>query len=248
DPRYPSLTDQLLTIKRRYGNNIFPSIQEDDGDNLLDYFVNNFFSEGIKSSYFLSNTSLNDEKINITIRPLLTDKPRLQEELPKNITLCARGHLYPKDSPNPVLQIDRINDISDSGKKEFEIESILVPNVADQNNSFGAKTDQNNLFSAEFITDLPPISKSTRERLKDWKEYLDWGAEYVNQRLFGVRYLRYECIDDKLAFTFIAKDEKTLNRLESISHDERFIAYSMDCSTNKWEFFHNTGKNNYPFY
>ena len=90
DPRYPSLIDQLLTIKRRYGNNIFPSIQEDDGDNLLDYFVNNFFSEGIKSSYFLSNTSLNDEKINITIRPLLTDKPRLQEELPKNITKKPR--------------------------------------------------------------------------------------------------------------------------------------------------------------
>ena len=76
DPRYPSLTDDLLAIKKRYGNRIFPSIQENDGNNLFDHFVSEFFSSGVQSSYFISNTSLNDERIDITIRINLTEKPQ----------------------------------------------------------------------------------------------------------------------------------------------------------------------------
>ena len=111
------------------------------------------------------------------------------------------------------------------------------------------KTDQSNLFSAEYITDLPTISKSTQERLKDWQEYLDWRREYVNRRLFGVRYLKRECIDDKLVFTFAAKDEKTLNRLKTLSsRNERFTAVSINNSTNKWEYSHNSENRDFPSY
>jgi superfamily I DNA and/or RNA helicase len=250
DPRYPSLTDQLLTIKRKYGDSIFPSFQENDGDHLLDYLVDKFFSNGVQSGYLISNTSLNDKRINITIRPLLTEKPRLQEELPKNITLCVRGHLYPKDSPNPILEIDRINDISDSVKKDFEIYSILIPNVADQNNRYITNDpNKDNLFSTQYLIGLPEISKLTKENLKNWQEYLDWRREYVNQRLFGVRYLKRECIDDKLVFTFAAKDEKTLNRLKTLSsRSERFTAVSMNNSTNKWEYSHNSENREFPSY
>ena len=136
DSRYKSksLTDQLLIIKKRYGDTIFPSIDENDSDMLFEYFVNLFFPSGISGDYFISNTSLDNDSFDITVRPNLSDRPRFIEELPKNITLCVRGHLYPESLIDPYLTIDRINDITDSQQKNFEIESALNTYIADENN------------------------------------------------------------------------------------------------------------------
>ena len=134
DPRYPSLTDQLLEIKRRYGDGIFPAIEKNDGDRLFEYFVDLFFSNGIQGVYFISNTSLYDDRYDITIRPNLSEKPRLNEELPKNITLCVRGNLHPEDLISPTIRINRINDIANSGKKDFEVESNITTYISDINN------------------------------------------------------------------------------------------------------------------
>jgi len=83
NPRFKSLTDQLIIIKKRYGDSIFPSIDENDGNALFEHFVNLFFPNGISGNYFISNTSLDKERFDITIRPNLIEKPRLSEELLK---------------------------------------------------------------------------------------------------------------------------------------------------------------------
>ena len=40
---------------------MFPAIEKNDGDRLFDYFVDLFFSNGIRGVYFISNTSFQDD-------------------------------------------------------------------------------------------------------------------------------------------------------------------------------------------
>jgi len=248
NPRFKSLTDQLIIIKKRYGDSIFPSIDENDGNALFEHFVNLFFPNGISGNYFISNTSLDKERFDITIRPNLIEKPRLSEELPKNITLCARGHLFPDDLISPYLTIDRINDITNTELKAFEIDSEVTNYNADTNNKFSPNRFNENIFSAEYLTDLPEISKATKEKLVNWIEYLDWRTEYVNQRLFGVRYLQCRCVDDKLVFTFVAKDKGSFNTIKKLSNREKLMAVSLDSSTNEWEYNHNSDSRTRYYY
>ncbi|MCB9089227.1 MAG: hypothetical protein H6628_13040 [Calditrichae bacterium] len=120
------LEERLLEIRRIHGNRLFPQLHPDT--NILDYFVETAFEKGAPGQYFLANTSLKDNYIDITVRPKRAGL--LEKELPTGITLCLRGGLFPRQHPSPELVIDRVIDIFDAPRRSFELEVSAIPLLA----------------------------------------------------------------------------------------------------------------------
>ncbi len=222
------LTDHLHRIRKAHGGELFPTLNEDT--NILAYFVETFFERDAAAEYYLANTSLKDEFIDISVRPRRTDM--LEAELPPGITLCIRGGLYPRQHSSPELLIDRISSIADSPPRDFEVAVTAIPEFSD-----GERP--NNIFNGKLLLQLPEISKKTGENLIKWKAYLAWKKEIVESQLAGIRYISVKVEDRRVKFGVVAADEADFRGFERQLRNEDLMAFPLRYSTDRWEFNYN---------
>ena len=222
------LERQLLDIRKIHSNGLFPYLKQKT--NILVYFVQTVFELGIKKDFYIANTSLKDDDINLSIRPRRTT--RLDEEFPPDITLCIRGRLFPPNHHNPELTVERIVDISESPLRSFEREVAFAPAVSDRER-------RNNLLSDTLVYELPEISKATRENLKHWKDYLAWRREIVETQLAGLRYISINLVEDTLRFYIAAQNEAAFREFERSLQKDELMAFPLEYSTDPWQFNYN---------
>lgn len=221
---------KIRQLKELYPTALFPSLSTED--DLLSYFVQNVFPEGLLSTYYICNTSLKEDKFDFTIRPRI-DGPRLQSEFPRGIVLCVRGYPSPLGHISPYVVIDRIIDISDSEKKSFEAEVSITPYWSEEK---VRRNRQNNILDYDFISSLPEISKETRNNLIKWKDYLKWKREITKNNQVGLKFIQVDLIGDELHFYVVTKDESTFKALRRILSRNELCAFPLNFSTDSWNF------------
>ncbi|MCB0291461.1 MAG: AAA family ATPase [Calditrichaeota bacterium] len=230
------LEERLLEIRRIHGNRLFPQLHPDT--NILDYFVETAFEKGAPGQYFLANTSLKDNYIDITVRPKRAGL--LEKELPTGITLCLRGGLFPRQHPSPELVIDRVIDIFDAPRRSFELEVSAIPLLANN----GERRD--NLFTGRLMLQLPEISKKTREHLQHWKDYLEWKREIVESQLSGLRYFSAEMSGEQLSFRVATENEAVFETFERSLNRDELMAFPLRYSSDAWVFNYNRNIRSIP--
>ncbi len=233
-----NLSEHFLYIKNS-NPNFFPNREfnnSTESKDIVDYYFKQIFNENIPTQLFFSNTSMKEGKLDITIRQNLQAKPLLVEKFPENHTIGFRGHLFPSHSSSPVFIIDRVFLTATYEKKKFEIERKTIPILSDEKVYPEDSERENNIFEQDFIDSLPPISRISYKKLKEWEEYLDWLQKYAEQNLIGFRYFHKNLIDNKLIFHAIVNGEDDLKKLIQFSKRGEFEIYESNYSTDKYRF------------
>ncbi|MCB0285890.1 MAG: AAA family ATPase [Calditrichaeota bacterium] len=217
------LQEQLAQIVRRYGKPVFP---EDNSNALLGSYVRAFFLPGEPRKFFISNTSLKPEYLDLTVRPAQNPS---QVQLPNGVTLGIRGHLFPTDHVAPQLVVDRIVEVVAMPPRPFEA-------TIDVNCNLSGDHTEKNILAPELIAKLPEIALQTRENLHHWRDYLDWKREIIERELGGIRYLDASLENEQLKFHVIAKNEQEFREMESLFREDSLSVFPLRYSQNEWEF------------
>ena len=219
------LERQLKNLQKRHARKLFPNLKPDA--NILVYFVQTILEINIQREYYLSNTSLKADRVELTLRPKILR--RLRGELPKGITLAIRGRLYPPGSDSPEWIVTQITDMSDSPRRDFELEIAITPKFSDE------KRIDNSLTPALLET-LPEISRKTRENLAHWLDYLQWKRAILENELNGICYLDVAITGEQWVFTAVFPDEAAYDELEKRLQKSEWLAVPRPISTDHWTF------------
>ena len=222
------LEEQLMEIRKLHSGALFPTLHAET--NILDYFIESAFEFDTEGKFFLSNTSLKPNRYKMTLRPVPTEL--LEEEFPEGVTLCLRGVLMPPHHQSPELLVERIIDIGSSGRKPFEIE---VSAIAQPASSHRPK----NVLSNQLLDKIPEISRQTRHQLEDWKEYLQWRREIIEQELSGLRYISLDSDDKHLKIRAAVQNEDAFLAIEKSLRREEMLLFPLNYSKNEWQFDYN---------
>lgn len=222
------LEEQLREIRKLHSETLFPTLHAET--NILDYFIETAFEFDAEGKFLLSNTSLKPNRYKMTLRPVLTEL--LEEEFPEGVTLCLRGVLMPPHHQSPELLVERITDIGSSGGKPFEIEVTAVPQPASSHRP-------KNVLTAQLLDKIPEISRHTRHQLEDWKEYLQWRREIIEQELCGLRYISIGSDDKHLKIRAVVQDEAAFLAIEKSLRREEMLLFPLTYSKHDWQFDYN---------
>ena len=235
---FTGLRSQLDELHLSHGNALFPD--SPSGEDLLSTFIDTFFPEGITQSYYICNLSLQSDQPYLSIRPQIVG-PRLERLLPRGMSLAVCGRLWDnqRDVDNPVFLVQRIVDLSHSGARPFE--HLISGFVFSQYQSvYPASKRQENVLSNEFVSQLPSISVQTRDRLQDWRAYLDWRERLVHARLVGLRYLEVDVLEDgRLRFLTVCESKVNFDQVRRMLRSNELYAYELNYSQDSWQFDYN---------
>lgn len=235
---YPGLRSQMAELRRSLGRELFPD--SSDSEDLLSIFMDTFFPEGVTQSYYISNLSVRADQPYLSIRPQIIG-PRLERLLPRGRTIAVCGRLWDnqRDVDNPVFLVQRILEMSHSVGRPFE---LLVSGFVfrQSQNVYPGFKRQDNVLSNEFITKLPPISVDTRDRLQDWRAYLDWRERLVHARLVGLRYIDVNVLEDgRVRFLTVCESKEGFDQVRRTLRNDELYAYGLNYSQDPWQFEYN---------
>ena len=235
---YPGLRSQMVELRRSLGKGLFPDTS--DSEALLSIFIDTFFPEGVTQSYYISNLSVRADQPYLSIRPQIIG-PRLERLLPRGRTMAVCGRLWDnqRDVDNPVFLVQRILEMSHSVGRPFE---LLVSGFVfrQSKNVYPGFKRQDNVLSNEFITKLPPISVNTRDRLQDWRAYLDWRERLVHARLVGLRYIDVNVLEDgRVRFLTVCESKDGFEQVRRTLRNDELYAYGLNYSQDPWKFEYN---------
>lgn len=219
----------LSNIKRNY-KDFLPNYDKDCHD-ILDYFTSRLFSEGLANIYYVSNTSLKDGYLDISIRPKLENRP-ISSEFPKGLSIVLRGHLSGRI--NKVLIIDRIIEVSDSEQRNFEVEVNARPFYSEEN--VYRINRENVLFDDYFILELPEISMETKANLESWNNYLEWKEQIVKNKLIGLRYIKIDIVDGHYLIYVAVENTEEYKKVRKVLRKNELMLFPLEYSIDKWDF------------
>ncbi len=231
---YWGLRRQLVVLRRKYPDTLFPGVSDQE---ILAAFQDALFPNGMPQTYLISNISLREGQPYLAVRPRITG-PRLEKFLPRGVTLAIRGRLWDnqRDPNNPVFQVQNVLDLSESDPRLFERE-ITAFVVSQSELIYPANKRQRNQLTKEFVESLPPISIRTRERLLDWRNYLDWRERLIKANRIGLRFAGAEFIrEGQFRFLVVAESRESFDRLRRIFRSNDLRAYGLQCSKHPWIF------------
>lgn len=232
------LRTQLLAIRRKHNNAIFPDLPRDA--DLLTHFVEYFFPHGFTQSYAVCNLSFVSDNPFLCIRPKSIG-PRLEQILPSRLTLAIRVELVDNriDINNPVLRVVRIEELSDADIRPFERE-VTAHVISQSGDVYPRSVRRTNVMTFDFVKSLPLISAKTQERLKDWFSYLNWKERFISAKLAGLRYLKTDFrTNGQYRLVVVAKSKESFENVRSTFRSDELRAFDVDHSSDKWDFQYN---------
>lgn len=212
-----SLQNDMKNLLRKY-----PGFGMDDAvpADFFDAVIKNVFRDGISQDTFVRNYTFSDSNTKnpkLAIRYKRVPYDYLSNILfPINKTLLFKGFV----SGNYFI-VDGVSEQYDEELLSYEV-PCRITRYDDATRVKGS--------GGNFLFDLADAAASlnehTKERLKEWKDYINWRRTIVKKRMHGVRYVSVENKDGNLAFVlqFPDKDSydaeaKWLKRGELAAYD-----------------------------
>ncbi|GHS94826.1 hypothetical protein AGMMS50276_08430 [Synergistales bacterium] len=235
--RFPGLRTQLKNLRKKHKNQLFPDLSEND--DFLARFQECFFPNDFTVDYLVSNISF-DDKPYLAIRPYIIG-PRLDRELPIGLSLMIRCYVQvnPRNQDSPELVVQRIDVVSHSRPRDFE-RRISASIQSTEEKRILARTSQEyserNVMKQAFVNSLPHISQITKERIKDWSDYLSWRDRYIRSRVSGLRYFKADFTKSEYKFLAVAESKESFdNALRYLKQGDCSI-FPLNYSENPWGF------------
>lgn len=166
----------------------------------FDEIIKKIFIDGIAQDAFVRNYTLDGSKnLKLAIRPKRILHDYLSNILPDNKSLLFKGYV----SGNYFV-VDGVTEQYDEGLLPYEVE-CRITRYDDESRVRGAGGN----FLYDLENDAVSLNEHTIERLKEWKEYLNWRRTIVKKRMHGARYVKVENKNGNLAFTMQFPDKES---------------------------------------
>ena len=230
------------------------SFRVDKDGNIYEQVSSVLFPEGISHTYFVSNAStrpprncrergcpLNNQIKDcvlarqccsvIVLRPAC-DTPRMEEMFPGDEVLGVRAFVQqcPHKDNGAVLAVMGLSWMPKCEPRPFEIQ---LSGRMIWSSTYGTDRRPGNVFKAQLIDYLSPISVITQRNLTTWREYLQWRNHLLTVKKNGIRYIarRFDLKGRVVIFTVVGPAKVP----HFWSRDEIF-ASPMNISTDKWAY------------
>lgn len=185
--------------------------------------------------------------VDIDVAVRLAGDARPNWPLPKGVSLVAkaRWNLQGTDrqtddvytNKNPALRIWSFHDGPPGEARSFEV-SLNVECRQTARLEPGARK-VHNVLTQRLAEALPAISDLTRERLKDWSDFLDWKRRLIRANRESLRYTARAIGPDQrsVVFTTIGPSEESLRQaIGRLSRSDMLSAFETSLSEDEWVF------------
>lgn len=193
-----SLQNDMKKLLRKY-----PGFGMDDAvpADFFDAVIKNVFRDGISQDTFVRNYTFSDSNTKnpkLAIRYKRVPYDYLSNILfPINKTLLFKGFVR-----GNYFIVDGVSEQYDEELLSYEV-PCRITRYDDATRVKGS--------GGNFLFDLADAAASlnehTKERLKEWKDYINWRRTIVKKRMHGVRYVSVENKDGNLAFVLQFPDK-----------------------------------------
>lgn len=201
----------------------------------LHQLLNLLFPEGMRLTYHAANLSLQElplESYRLALRPAL--ECGQEWPFPAGVSLSARGTWLCR-AASPVFLIEDFLEVADGPVRDFERSLDVFVYQTDPRARGVTRPD--NVLTPALASELPPISVRTREKLTDWREFLEWKRKLVVEKTRGLRYMSRELDDmSRVVFQVVASDADSLRTNHRAIARQDVYAYDVRISGDPWSF------------
>lgn len=159
----------------------------------------NEFVDGISKTVFVRNYTLDDNPTNrrLAMRPQRILGDFFSRFLPENVTLLFKGYVQ-----GNRFVVDGVSEQYNEDVLPYEVECSII-RYDDENRV--RQSGGNFLF--DLVDSAASLNEHTKERLKEWKDYIKWRRTIVKKRMHGARYVNVDSKDGNLVFTLQFPDK-----------------------------------------
>lgn len=241
--RLPQIEKTQFTLEQ-FGKNVrsvfkkyksyFPEFFNNNTlEDVATQFLKQFFLDGFNQSItcYFANLSLKDNsERNITLAIRIPYHPIFNEKLPENIAVSVMG-LCPTDKSDPIFIPQRIAiTYGDMMPMDYEKEEEVSYKFL-EGQKFPPHNNSGNVLSSTFTKSLPKFALKTKQRLKEWEDFLDFKEKLVKYKTEGVRYLRWQFKEpNTLQFSVVAENAQHLKKIRSAFNRQLLHAFNADIS------------------
>ncbi len=236
-PGRRQLRTSCTALVRRY-----PAIQAlaaAKGATVEQFLLDTMFAHLLPAQLSLAALTMrNDSAVAVALR--LSGDARPDWPFPKGVALVAKANwrLRYKNGDTirqPVLQIVSFHDGPVGGARDFEA-NLNVTCVQTARQGSGIRKERN-VLTERLVEALPEISEITRDRLRDWSDFLEWKRRLIRAGREGLRYISCEAGGDQRSaiFTVIGEDEASLRRtINRLAKSDSLAAFDPSVSEDEW--------------
>lgn len=193
------------------------------------------FGDGTRKQWHAANLSIGDtqDRTKLALRPVIHTAEAWP--FPRSFSLTVVGS-WPLKAPQPVFRITDIFETADSPTRDFE--AVIDTFVYQSERVPRGVPIQDNVLNSSLLQALPLISRSTRDRLQDWTDFINWKRNLVRASARGVRYVsrRWNEAGNALLFTVQATGKAPVDEALRILGMSTLHAFPVEASTDPWEF------------
>jgi hypothetical protein len=181
-----------------------------------------------------------NEKINIAFR--LTGDARPNWPLPKGVALVAKAQWQLRARSGhpikqPTLSISSFHDGPPGETRSFE-SCLNITSIQTARMEPGEQRTRN-VLTPQLASALPAISELTRDRLKDWSDFLEWKRRLIRANREALRFTSRTIGPDQrsVVFVTVGPDEDALRQaIGRLSRSNVLAAFDTSVSENDWVF------------
>ena len=185
----------------------------------FDTIIKKEFIDGITKGVFIRNYTFDDSNnIRLAIRPKRTPGDYLSQMMPENKTLLFKGFVT-----GDYFIVDGVSDQYNENLLPYEVPCQIIR----YDDSSRVKQARGN-FLYVLAEEASSLNEHTKQRLVEWKEYIEWRRTIVKKRMRGAHYINVENKDGNLQFTLLFdskedydKEAKWLKRNELAAYAEK---------------------------
>ena len=192
----------------------------------FDEIIRQIFKDGIAQDTFIRNYTMDDENdqkddgnkkkfLNLAIRYKRTPYDYLSGILPDNKTLLFKGYVS-----GTHFVVTYVSEHSDEPLLPYEVECRITRYDDD---GYVKRAGGNFLY--DLAEKAASLNRHTKERLEEWKAYLDWRRTIVKKRMHSAAYVRVESRDGYLIFTLQFPDKKAYEDAKWLRKNDEIAAY-----------------------
>ena len=216
---YLKLSQQLIELTENINITI---------DEYFEAITDNYSGWG--QNFYVSNISIKEDKPCLIFIPKL--RPKLEKVFPENFSIGFK--VLPKINTESTGQVTYypffINEFVkvETGQRDFEIECNC--NIYHTKNK---PNDYENIINKSFVSELPIISSRAKEKISNWREYLEWkyNADLTTSFFSEVD----DCLINKKSYSFKLKKKLPREIVENLNEYGVYLFNKNDVEIQTYE-------------
>ena len=162
--------------------NKFPKLKEIPAEARMERILTGLFPEGFLKHMYIRNLTFthrnngSDVKM-LGIRPERTPGDFLDSYIPSDMSLLFKGYISGKE-----FIVNSIYEVANTEQLDFEVDVVATP--------YENREKIHSNFLYDILDKAGSLTGYTEEKLKEWKEYLQWKTELAQLQIYGCKYYK----------------------------------------------------------